>query len=197
MHALWNQRFDVARLLINKGMHQATIVNTMIYFRKGNHHNNYLKQLNSLLEFKGFNMSSKFNNWPLIIDAASNDIHNREEYCGQADILYALLSHGADPNARSDGLGLTPLMLLCKNKSCKSCIRLLLKHGADIEATDDLGMRAVAYAVETGNVDAVQVLLEHKASTGVMFGKSTLIELAKKDFFKSEIVRLLRIQQNP
>jgi ankyrin repeat protein len=47
------------------------------------------------------------------------------------------------------------------------CMRLLLQHGADVEATKTDGKSALHRAAEEGHLDCVLVLLEHGANRRV------------------------------
>lgn len=65
--------------------------------------------------------------------------------------------------------GRTILMVLCgatdqSGAALSDEILLALRHGADVDATDDDGDSALFYAASKGNVDAVRLLLEFGAS---------------------------------
>lgn len=193
--AIWDGRYDIIRLLFNLGMPRQNFVQIMVLF--WDRPKEYSTLLHTFLGFKGIDIKDKFNNWPLIIAASKNGTHEKDAYCKHGDLLYSLLWCGADSNARDDKTGQTPLMCLSNNNSCKSCIRLLINRGADIEATDDKGMRAIAYAVNAGNLDAFAVLMEHNAATGVTYGGETLFNLARRRTDIPEFMRMLRIKQQP
>ena len=62
-------------------------------------------------------------------------------FMGQAPVVEALLSRGAEIEARDDG-GLTALMLA----STDIAVETLLDHGAEIEARADDGQTALIWA---------------------------------------------------
>lgn len=190
--AVMMKRGDMLALLAHRGVPArvfvAQMINAWIWPEI------YLELLEKFLSLKPIDMRDKCNNWPLIIMAAMQGAHTTREYCHISDVLYALLSAGADPNARDDATGQTPLMKLCTHKGCALCIKLLLAKGADIEARDDAGKRAIVYAIESQNLEAFQALMEHNACTGFMVGDQTLFELALKKK-SDEIIRRLRIAQ--
>ena len=65
-------------------------------------------------------------------------------------------------NARSDGQ--TLLMVACKYGRV-GCVRLLLEHGANVNACGGLGnYTPLAYAAYHGHLEVVRALLEHGAN---------------------------------
>lgn len=83
------------------------------------------------------------------------------------DIIRALLEQGADLHAR-DKYGRTALLHALDPWSCCSSemIRLLLKHGANPNDTDEInGQTALMRAVCGYSLDIVQLLVEHGASS--------------------------------
>jgi len=62
-------------------------------------------------------------------------------YCNFLPAIRACLDRGADPNARLQGIGTTPLMELIRSEtvSCVEAARLLLERGAKVYATDEDG----------------------------------------------------------
>lgn len=192
--AVWNLRYDIGRLLVHLGMKPRTFVSAMIHAWKWP--KEYHALIRNFLLFKVIDITDKCNNWPLMIAAAQNGIHNECFYCPTAEVLHELLAHGADPNARADDTGQTALMRLCSMKGCAACIRLLIKTGADIEATDDAGKRAIVHAVEAENTDAFHVLMEHKANIGFMVGNESFFDFVKKKPAVHEMLRMLRIARS-
>ena len=87
------------------------------------------------------------------------------------DIMQVLLDHGADPNARDDD-GCTPLHSSSWwNKRGVTSIdgtvegtRLLLKHGAIIDADDNQARTPLQLALEHGRDDIATCLREHGAT---------------------------------
>jgi ankyrin repeat protein len=78
---------------------------------------------------------------------------------GTLPMLQALLTAGADPNARFDGER-TPLMW-CGPE----VIRVLLEHGADPTLTDHAGSTALHY---TRSVEAIRLLAAHGADVNAL-----------------------------
>jgi Ankyrin repeats (3 copies)/Ankyrin repeats (many copies) len=71
-------------------------------------------------------------------------------------------------NAR-DGDGLTPLLCASEGRSFKddSAVRLLLEHGADINAQNQFGWTSLHWASINGALEVVRLLLEHGADVQV------------------------------
>ncbi len=72
---------------------------------------------------------------------------------GHTDIVHALLSKGAKPNAANE-LGQTPLMLACRCSSgWKACpwrldiVRVLITAGADVNTKDYQGKEALSFVI--------------------------------------------------
>lgn len=79
--------------------------------------------------------------------------------------LDLLLKYGADPNSR-DRTGLTPLMKACRHPQGLLAAQILIKHGADVNdmTSERHDNRTVLhYAVLSGNMDTVKLLLRHGA----------------------------------
>lgn len=70
-----------------------------------------------------------------------------------------LLENGADPNIQ-DKTGKTALMHACLEQTGPEVLSLLLSSGADPTLSDHAGFSALVYAVNSGNRDALNVLLE-------------------------------------
>ncbi|KAL2797362.1 ankyrin repeat-containing domain protein [Aspergillus keveii] len=77
---------------------------------------------------------------------------------GDTEIMAILLEHGADVDA-ADPHGMTPLLQVASG-SLEDARDLLLQHGADIHQYDDLGESVLDCAVQGGQHDFVQYLLE-------------------------------------
>ena len=84
----------------------------------------------------GLNASSRAYGTPLA-NAAS---------MGHADLVGLLLAHGADPDV-PDVLGFRPIMTAALSGDDPACIDLLIRAGADVNATCHVGHNALAVAV--------------------------------------------------
>ncbi len=72
------------------------------------------------------------------------------------------LNQGADPNTGRD-LYEGPLIKIAAELGYLDIVKLLLDRGADIEATDDLGGRALMFAAHYGRIEVVSCLLDRGA----------------------------------
>uniref|UniRef100_A0A8D0G5T8 Ankyrin repeat domain 34A n=1 Tax=Sphenodon punctatus TaxID=8508 RepID=A0A8D0G5T8_SPHPU len=70
-----------------------------------------------------------------------------------------LLENGADPNI-PDKTGKTALMHACAEQAGAEVASVLLKHGADPSAKDYSGASALVYAINRGDRETLQVLLD-------------------------------------
>jgi ankyrin repeat protein len=80
-----------------------------------------------------------------------------------------LLEHHINPNVRDD-VGGTPLMY-----ADYACARLLIQHGADVNAQDREGKTVLASAISKGN-DSILVLLQHGAKSPIKDNKGKQVE---------------------
>lgn len=70
-----------------------------------------------------------------------------------------LLEKGADPNI-PDKSGRTALMHACLEQAGKEVVSLLLENGADPSLKDYTGSSALVHAINRGDRDTLQVLLD-------------------------------------
>jgi serine/threonine-protein phosphatase 6 regulatory ankyrin repeat subunit B len=82
---------------------------------------------------------------------------------GNPEAVEILLDAGADPNS-IDILTQTPLHMATQ-KSCVESVQLLISHGADIEAEDDEGKRAICHAITRNEASLVKEILQHAKQT--------------------------------
>lgn len=81
---------------------------------------------------------------------------------GHLSIVRFLLENKADVNLRKR-LGLTPLHVVTQHSKQTDLVRVLLDHGADIEAPDDRGDTPLDWAITFGSGVMVQELLRQGA----------------------------------
>uniref|UniRef100_A0A8C3Y5N8 Ankyrin repeat domain-containing protein 34A n=1 Tax=Catharus ustulatus TaxID=91951 RepID=A0A8C3Y5N8_CATUS len=77
----------------------------------------------------------------------------------QPRMVQYLLENGADPNI-PDKSGKTALMHACAERAGPAVVTILLAHGADPSARDYAGGSALVYALERGDRETLQVLLD-------------------------------------
>lgn len=77
----------------------------------------------------------------------------------QPRMVQYLLENGADPNI-PDKSGKTALMHACSERAGPAVVATLLAHGADPSARDYAGSSALVYALERGDRETLQVLLD-------------------------------------
>jgi ankyrin repeat protein len=79
----------------------------------------------------------------------------------------ALLRHGAKANVASRA-GHTPLFVAAQRHGSAPVLRELLAHGADVNASNDEGLNALSAAARVGDLEAVRLLIDHKADINVV-----------------------------
>ncbi|KAM6967669.1 ankyrin repeat domain-containing protein 34A [Aplochiton taeniatus] len=85
--------------------------------------------------------------------ASYDDAHSRHK------MVRYLLEKGADPNI-PDKTGRTALMHACAERAGKEVVSLLLENGADPSLKDYAGSSALVHAINRGDRDTLQVLLD-------------------------------------
>lgn len=86
-----------------------------------------------------------FNNSPLCLAITRGDV----------DVVRKFLEYGADVNETSRGL--TPLMYAAHYNQ-PEIVKLLIEKGARLEARDEKGNNAIAYAEKANATEALEVL---------------------------------------
>ena len=118
---------------------------------------------------------------------------NRTPLCyaainGHNELCQLLLKHGANPNI---SIGANPILLVVAEGGNLEIVKVLLKNGAEIDATDSENQTALLRASENGHKAVVAHLLENGAdSHHVNVHGLTSIHYAASDGF-TEIVQLL------
>ncbi|KAE8333924.1 ankyrin repeat-containing domain protein [Aspergillus sergii] len=76
-----------------------------------------------------------------------------------------LIQKGSNIEARTESIGLTPLMLAVFSSRIDTMMEHLLEYGADIEAQDPAGRTTPALTAAFGNLNMVKLLLDHNANS--------------------------------
>ena len=115
---------------------------------------------------------------------------------GDAEAVQAFIQAGDDVNVRSrDGQDQTPLIIAAykARDSGYEAIRVLLDHGADVNAQRDGGLTALMVAVRQHSPKTVRLLLERGADVRLAtFRGETALDWAKKE---NDAAILTMIQQ--
>ena len=112
----------------------------------------------------------------------------------RAAVIGGLLDRGADPNISEDDDGTTPLMGVMGNQDVPT-LRLLLQHGANLEAQDHDGRTAMIRAAmirATEQVEQIRELIRQKANINVVDHKGETALTYAGDRGGKETVALLK-----
>jgi uncharacterized protein len=91
---------------------------------------------------------------------------------GKAKELEKLLHEGVSPNVRDTiDKDQRTLLMIAAGAGKRNCVDLLLKAGAEIEATDTQGCTALFHAAEHGHANAIDALLNAGANVHHTIGK--------------------------
>lgn len=85
---------------------------------------------------------------------------------GSIDIVKRIIAKKVDVNAIDLSYNTTALMAASEG-GYTNIVKLLLKHGANINAQDQVGATALTYASAGGREDTVKLLLEHGADVNI------------------------------
>jgi hypothetical protein len=109
---------------------------------------------------------------------------------GSEGALQMLMDNDANVKT-TNALGWTPLHSALRGSLDLDVIKLLLGHGADIDATDDLGETALMEAAKRGYLDAVRLLVDEGADKSLVSSENkTALVYAREGGFQ-EIGELL------
>lgn len=111
-------------------------------------------------------------------------------YTNKVDIVDYLVQSGADINQKHRVTFWTPLMVATRAKQIEA-IQLLVRLGADLEATDEVGCTAICLAIETKNSIMVNELILQGANINVIVDGYNLLQYAQI-VGKTEVIDLLR-----
>ncbi|CAF1165302.1 unnamed protein product [Adineta ricciae] len=118
---------------------------------------------------------------------------------GDIDIIKLFIEHGADPNQTESEHHLTPIHVLCdaeyhgqslRQKDRAELIRLLVKHGAQVNHLDRSSMAPIHKAVIHDRPECVEALMDSRADPNVAFMGDTPLSIAARHNRK-RIVQIL------
>lgn len=90
---------------------------------------------------------------------------------GKTSAIVESVKLGADLECKKTGVKRTPLIICCKNDDLEN-VKVLVKHGADINAFDEDRKTCLTYAVLNGNDDMICFLLDQpKIDTNTIDGQ--------------------------
>ena len=150
-------------------------------------------QIAKLLHHNGAHMNTRgnFGETPL----------NSAAWYGDLEMVQILLDYKVDVNACGDDKWTAMHYVPRGFKSTEphkiaplwfDVTRLLLEHGADINARNDNGSTPLHLAAEDGSLEVVRVLLEHGANVGVQDNEGrTPLYVAAAGYERVEVVRML------
>lgn len=129
------------------------------------------------------------------LDDATNTPLNAAVEDRDPEIVRALVDGKADVNYKMRG-AVTVLHNACLEKSSPSVteiIRLLIDSGADVNAVTHFGDTPLMNAAQSGNTDAVKLLLEHGADAKMKnIRNKTALDIAVSSGAGPEIISLLK-----
>jgi ankyrin repeat protein len=110
---------------------------------------------------------------------------------GHLSAISTLLTFKARVNVQTKDEGATPLHL-CMPEGCLACAKMLIEHGASIDAQDHDGATPLIWAVQRGDIEIVKLLLEKGSAVNARdnMGRTPLIWAATKNDL-SALIKLL------
>ena len=171
MHAASEGHVEIVKLLLAKGaeVNAQTDEGTALIQAVGGGHGEIVK----LLLDAGANVSAKHRlGYTALIRSAGRSLPEMNPPRGAplpvpaSEIMNLLLARGADANlAGRDG----DTALMDANTPAK--IKLLVAHGAQLNARDEEGRTALMHAIDRGEVDVVEALLQAGADASIADAK--------------------------
>ena len=102
--------------------------------------------------------------------------------------LRSLLMDGLSPNTRDEAK--TTLLMVGALSGSEPCVRILLEHGADLNATNEHGLTALMWAVH--DVKLVRLLLQHGADPNLRSHRDdSALSMASRIHGNLEVIKLL------
>ncbi|KAI9143598.1 ankyrin repeat-containing domain protein [Paraphysoderma sedebokerense] len=90
------------------------------------------------------------------MDALMISCHQRHQ-----QLVHLLLQHGAECNAQCKLNGWTPLMYAAVKRGGADVVKMLIKHGADLQLRNWNGKTAEDVAIEVGNAEVAEIFAQH------------------------------------
>jgi cytohesin len=142
---------------------------------------------------------------PLVCDEIGQSALHFAAQNSDADVLLLLLPHGLDVNQREAKYGYAPLHVVdsagrvgASPIQCRRAVRLLLRHGADIEAPDDGGDTPLCAAADLDRPVVVEELIRAGASVNARgVCDRTPLHFAALSGRSSNVKRLIAAGANP
>jgi len=159
-----NKRIGMAKYLIEHGA-------DMYYedsFRKDALHRAMRSHTFELIDYfvgKGYNIDKIYSNGKTLLMIACNGYKKDNwKYSEHMEFIKKLLANHADPNFKNGGPsdGETVLIMAMENEN-NELAKLLIEHGADVNADDAAGVTPLMIASRKGNLEGVKILIDHKA----------------------------------
>ncbi len=131
---------------------------------------------------------------PLVYAAAASELRDEKQ---RAAIVDLLIARGADADAREQGTGRTPLMILAGEYDRFPALQALLRHPVSRDLSDNSGMNAVFHALKNGRgMDALLAAGAPPDARHMKDASTPLIAAAKADDLHA-VRRLLEAGANP
>ncbi len=128
------------------------------------------------------------------------------------EVIHVLLEAGADPNARTNISGLTPLHILFKpsdhassdQQSLLAILEDLLHHGATVNATTNRNETPLHFAARANNGVAIRILVNRASQLEIKnfinmrdSDGNTPLSIAYKNQSREAVTELLKLGANP
>lgn len=113
---------------------------------------------------------------------------------GRTDIVRRFIDEGASVHVKT--LGGTPIQVAASAGHAE-IIRVLVEHGADLDAADSMFGTPLQRAVERNHTDAALALIEVGSTLEAKWGKKTLVQIARSNKNKVLVDALTAAESQP